>query len=167
MPLKYLQQIELAPVLTPGNGNHPSVIGVFAGPSRVTTEQLTPVTVAPPLHHTSTVRQNTSAATLDFQAGDRRSKSLSPLRRYIPESSFDNRPTSNPIQRKPQAPIGLSVEVVASQKLYLEWTYVQYLDHAARSNGTTVRGFRVSSQPRLNGPFMNYNCLSAHARETL
>ena len=45
--------------------------------------------------------------------------------------------------RKPKAPSGLRVEVVANQKLYIEWGYVQHLDHETKSNGTTVTGFRV------------------------
>lgn len=52
--------------------------------------------------------------------------------------------SENKQHRKPRAPSNLKVEIVANQKLYIEWSYVHYLDHETKSNGTTVTGYRVS-----------------------
>lgn len=54
-------------------------------------------------------------------------------------------PGHGPIRRKPDAPSNLRVDVVANQKLYMEWNYMSSLDYEGCSNGSKVTGFRVRS----------------------
>lgn len=87
-----------------------------------------------------------------------RARSASPYRHNysapatLPSESLTmaatTQPNTKPInattfQKKPLSPGNLTVEIVANQKLYIEWSYVNTLDHNGKSNGTTVTGFRV------------------------
>lgn len=60
--------------------------------------------------------------------------------------------------RKPRAPTGLRVEIVANQKLYIEWAYVQHLDHEMKSNGTIITGFRVSRHRHHPNTYTRCQC---------
>lgn len=159
IPIKYLHPIDLdkmeAELLKNKRKAH---LDKLSG--RIYNKQLTvPSPMSQNQAPSSPLNQTFPIVEPNMMQNHNRTRSLSPVRPAQGEAtSFSNtRHTGSNmsssaapgadrrVQCKPHAPSDLRVEVVANQKLYLEWSYIQFIDHMARSNGTQVIGFRVNN----------------------
>ncbi|XP_067928454.1 golgin subfamily A member 4-like [Watersipora subatra] len=138
VPMKYLQLLDIS---KSASSEKAAVLSQVFAPTQT------------PAYHTRSLTAHFPAASqsLESQLGSRRTRSASPTKYSIPSAApVDNevnRITTASVQakllRKPRAPTELRAEVIANQKLYVEWAYLHHLEHGTKSNGTPVLGFRV------------------------
>jgi len=162
VPMKYLQISDNSPTRTASAADIPGTAAVGSSTANLKT-RIHPQPFTSNRHYQSAegnirpVRDSLSQTFPSSRpAAIHRARSASPMR--LNTSAPSALPTQSTVSnghitkssvepkllRKPRAPVDLSVEIVAGRKLYVEWKYISFLDYSARSNGTTVTGFRVS-----------------------
>jgi len=131
VPMKYLQISDNSPTRTASAADIPGTAAVGSSTANLKTR----------------IHPQPFTSNRHYQSAE---GNIRPVRDSLSQTFPSSRPaaihrarSASPM-RKPRAPVDLSVEIVAGRKLYVEWKYISFLDYSARSNGTTVTGFRVS-----------------------